>query len=137
MGFIEYLYINTEFYEELRGLVENQVRLLEEDRFAEFLALSSSVQKLQDKIAQYQKKLRANSNRSMDDAKMMKAQEVQQHIAAIQTSLQASYEKMERLLLEKQEQLHKELLKIKTGQKALRGYGNKGKNIPRFLETTG
>lgn len=127
----EHLEILLSHYNDLQTMIGEQLELLLADRLNEFIAFSSKIQKLQEKISRLSKKVVPNS--PMGDTEMG-YREAMDMIQRIQSSIQLMYSRMEKEITKRKDFLKDEALRIKKGQYALKGYVRRDKTRPRFVE---
>jgi len=131
MEHTEYLNMIRDIYARLHSMVQEQLELLSQDRFAEFLALCSRVQGLQEQLSTLTKKFMTTLPRDSDESRI---KDTKAQISSLQKLIERLYGKMEQLIAEKKKTLRGEVGKLKKGQMAIRGYSSHDKKSPRFVE---
>ena len=121
----------VEAYGRLYSMAKEQLQLLSQDRFAEFFALSSRVQGVQQQVSNLNKKLLGSVGKGGGKPIEQRAKD---EISRLQRLIEGIYTDMEGMIEEKKQVVKQELVKLNKGQKALRGYRRSDKKQPRFVQ---
>ncbi len=121
----------VEAYKKLYSMACDQLDLLSEDRLAEFFSLSSRIQGIQQQVSTLNKRFLLTRATDVTDSAVQKAKA---EISELQGLIEETYTKMEKMIAGKRDTLRQELVKLKKGQKAIRGYHSKDKAPPRFVQ---
>ena len=128
---IDYLNMIRDTYSRLHSLVHEQMELLCQDRYAEFLAVASRIHGIQEHLSALNKKFQKGLSKGQDKSKM---EDLKTQILTLQKRIEQIYDEMERLIAQKKKILRAELARLRKGQKAVREYSSCHKISPRFVK---
>ncbi len=131
MNSIDCMNLIVDAYSRLYSMAQEQLKLLSQERLAEFFALSSRVQAVQRQVSNLNKKLLGSERTGVGKPVEQKARD---EISRLQGLIEGIYADMEDIIQEKKEVVRQELVKLNKGQKALRGYHRADKTPPRFVQ---
>ena len=121
----------------MRELAMKQRELVLDNQIDAFLDLSSRRERLQNEISANREKYKGcmehNSNRLSDQ----KTGAISMEIADLIQSIQDTDIKIEEFITEKRKELFSEIKGLRQGRKALKGYGGKSGENPRFIDQHG
>lgn len=133
------LEIKKDNFKKMKRLAEEQekIALSHDSRMKEFLILSDKRERLRNEIDSDNKKYDALSLGNSRKEDREKTRSINMEIYEIIESIQELDERIERLVTEKKNNILKDISRLRKGQNAVRSYGQRAKNQPRFLERRG
>lgn len=128
---------NRLLFTEMKKLATKQEELILKDQVVAFLKISNRREHVKREISknneQYGSIIKKGSSKSLKNSQDMLNREISDLIR----SIQEVDRRVEKMILEKRDQLIQDARNLKTGKKALKGYGKKAPDIPRFLSRKG
>jgi len=122
----------------LRKLAEQQEKIVEEpDRMDEFLGLMSKRESLINEIETDAKKYDSLVKKRNKGNLMGKSRAINLEISEIIESIQELDKRIERFVIEGKQSILNDISRLRKGRKAVKSYGIKGYNNPRFLDSKG
>lgn len=128
---------NRHLFAEMEKLAVKQEKCISEDQVVEFLKLADRRERLRREISknneQYGSMIKKGPARGLKNSRDLMKNEIHHVIR----SIQEVDRRVEKMILEKRGHLMHEAQQLKKGKKAVKGYGKKASDIPRFLSRKG
>lgn len=123
----------------MRKLAEQQVKLINSGsgRMEELFLLIDKRERLKNEIDADSKKYNSLARKSRDNKFADKSRTINLEITEVIESIRDLDKKVEDFVTGKKNAFIQDIARIKKGRRAVRSYGNRGTNSPRFIESKG
>ena len=123
-----------ELFIKMKKLAERQEELAAEDDMEPFLELTSKRGRLQQEISGSEKQDREKEAGKESGSRDPNARATADELSMVIQSIQEIDRRIERLIQEKKDGFLSDIKKMRYGQKAIKGYGNKRSRPPKFVD---
>ena len=137
MGSSDILKVNRNLFKKMKEIASKQEEYISGDEIEKFIDLSRKRERLQHEIS-------ANNRRSgivvksNDDGRgREKNDSISMEIVDVIKSIQETDRRIEKLIIENKEGVLHDINKIRKGRRAIKGYGGKHYNSPKFIKKRG
>ena len=127
--------LNFNMFKQMKSLAENQERLAREDQMGEYLALANKREQLKNEISANNRRYKLLVKR--DPSKSSKRKNISEEISEVIRSIQELDKRIDSLISDGKRRLISDISKMRRGRNAVRNYGRKKDNTPRFIERKG
>lgn len=128
---------NRRLFHKMEELAIKQERCISEDQVFEFLKLSDRREQVKREISKNNERYGSIIKKGPARGPKTSHDMLNREISHVIQSIQEVDRRVEKILLEKRDHLVREAQALKRGKRAVKGYGKKGSDIPRFLSRKG
>ena len=131
------LKVNRDLFKKMKEIALKQEEHISGDAIGKFIDLSRKRERLQREISANNRRSSNIAKKDEDGRNKEKNDQISMEIVDVIKSIQETDQRIEKFIIEKKEDVLLDINKIRKGRKAIKGYGERPVNSPKFIKKRG